>query len=52
MVLLFFALGNFNIGATRPIYLDFGPLGGGFMRAWAWIVIIVTSAKGSQKSEF
>ena len=22
------------------------------MRAWAWIVIIVTSAKGSQKSEF
>ena len=25
MVLLIFALGNFNIGVTKPIFLDFGP---------------------------
>ena len=24
MVLLIFALGNFRIGATKPIFLDFG----------------------------
>ena len=43
MVLLIFALGNFKIGATKPIFLDSGfPRGeGGFMRAWAWFVIIV-----------
>ena len=30
MVLLIFALGNFKIGATKPIFLDFGsPRGGG-----------------------
>ena len=30
MVLLIFALGNINIGATKPIFLDFGsPRGGG-----------------------
>ena len=30
MVLLIFALGNFNIGATKPMFLDFGsPKGGG-----------------------
>ena len=30
MVLRIFALGNFNIGATKPIFLDFGsPRGGG-----------------------
>ena len=30
MVLLIFALGNFNIGATKPIFLDSGsPRGGG-----------------------
>ena len=35
MVLLIFALGNFNIDATKPIFLDFGsprgrwPSGGG-----------------------
>ena len=31
-------------GVTKPIFLDFGsPRGGGrgFMRAWAWFVIIV-----------
>ena len=27
MVLLIFALGNINIGATKPIFLDFGSLG-------------------------
>ena len=45
MVLLIFALGNFNIGATKPIFLDSGSPrgGGGFVRAyaWAWFVIIV-----------
>ena len=44
MVLLIFALGNINIGATKPIFLDFGSPrggGGGFVRAWAWFVIIV-----------
>ena len=34
MVLLIFALGNFKIGATKPIFLDFGsPRGGGGVRA-------------------
>ena len=28
MVLLIFALGNFKIGATKPIFLDFGPARG------------------------
>ena len=44
MVLLMFALGNIKIGATKPIFLDSGsPSGGGegFVRAWAWFVIIV-----------
>ena len=45
MVLLIFARGNFNIGATKPIFLDFGsPRGeeeGGSVRAWAWFVIII-----------
>ena len=45
MVLRIFALGNFNIGATKPIFLDSGSPrgGGGFVRAsaWAWFVIIV-----------
>ena len=45
IVLLIFALGNFNIGATKPIFLDSGSPrgegGGGFVRAWAWFVIIV-----------
>ena len=42
MVLLHFALKNINIGATKPIFLDSGsPRGeGGFVRAWAWFVII------------
>ena len=32
MVLLIFALGNFKIGATKPIFLDFGsPRGRGGM---------------------
>ena len=29
MVLLIFALGNINIGATKPIFLDFGSPRGG-----------------------
>ena len=43
MVLLIFALGNFNIGVTKPVFLDSGSPrgGGGFVRAWAWFVIIV-----------
>ena len=46
MVLLISALGNFKIGATKPIFLDSGsPRGGGggrgFVHAWAWFVIIV-----------
>ena len=43
MVLLMFALGNIKIGATKPIFLVSVPLGGerGFVRAWAWFVIIV-----------
>ena len=43
MVLLIFALGNIKIGATKPIFLDSGSPrgGGGFVRAWAWFVIIV-----------
>ena len=43
MVLLIFALGNFNIGATKPIVLDsVSPRRkGGFVRVWAWFVIIV-----------
>ena len=36
MVLLIFALGNINIGATKPIFLDSGsPRGGGGAFAWA-----------------
>ena len=38
------ALGNITIGATKPIFLDSGSPRGegrGFMRAWAWFVIIV-----------
>ena len=32
-----------KIGATKPIFLDSSAPtgGGGFMRAWAWFVIIV-----------
>ena len=43
MVLLIFALGNFNIGATKPIFLDSGSPREkrGFVRAWARFVIIV-----------
>ena len=43
MVLLIFALGNFNFGVTKPIFLDSDSPrgGGGFMHAWAWFVIIV-----------
>ena len=42
MVLLIFALGNFYIGATKPIFLDSGSSRGegGFVRVWAWFVII------------
>ena len=43
MVLLISALAT--IGAMKPIFLDFGSPrggggGGGFVRAWAWFVII------------
>ena len=42
MVLLISALAN--IGATKPIFLDSGSPRrggrGGFVRAWAWFVII------------
>ena len=44
MVLLIFARGNITIGATKPIFLDFDPLGeegGGLVCAWAWFVIII-----------
>ena len=46
MVFLIFALGNFNIGVTKPIFVDSGsPRRGGegrvCMRAWGWFVIIV-----------
>ena len=45
MVLLIFAQGNFKIGAMKPIFLDYGftrEEGGGFVRVWAWFVIIAT----------
>jgi len=53
MVLLIFALGNINIGAMKPIFLDFGsPRGeGGFVRAcvgmvcYHYIVHILNSSK-------
>ena len=39
MVLLIFALGNFKIGATKPIFLDFGsPRGEGGVRACVGMV--------------
>ena len=41
MVLLIFALGNFNIGAMKPFFLDSGSPRGGFVHVWAWFVIIV-----------
>ena len=55
MVLLIFALGNFNIGATQPIFLDFGsPRGGGGgvracvgMVCYHCIVHILNSSKNS-----
>ena len=40
MVLLIFALGNFNINAMKPIFLDSGSPRG-FVHSWAWFVIIV-----------
>ena len=43
MVLLISALENFKIGGAKPIFLDSGSprREGGFVRAWAWFVIIV-----------
>ena len=44
MVFLISALGNLKIGATKPIFLDFGSPrgeGGGLVHVWAWFVIIV-----------
>ena len=41
MVLLIFALENFKIGATKPIFFILVSRGeGGFVCAWAWFVII------------
>ena len=51
MVLLIFALGNFKIGATKPIFLDSGsPRGGGSracvgMVCYHYIVHILNSSK-------
>ena len=53
IVLLIFALGNFNIGATKPIFLDSGSPrgGGGVVRAcvgmvcYLCIVYILNSSK-------
>ena len=52
MVLLISAQGNFKIGATKPIFLDFGsPRGGGGVRAcvgmvcYHYIVHILNSSK-------
>ena len=56
MVLLIFALGNFKIGATKPIFLDFrSPMGEGEgeggvracvgMVCYCWIVHILNSSK-------
>ena len=52
MVLLIFALGNFSIGARKPIFLDSGsPRGGGGVRAcmgmvcYHCIVHILNSSK-------
>ena len=52
MVLLIFALGNFNFGATKPIFLDSGsPRGGGGVHAcvgmvcYHYIVHILNSSK-------
>ena len=56
MVLRIFALGNFNIGATKPIFLDSGsPRGGGFVRVWACVVCylcIVHILNSSRKNYF
>ena len=43
MVLLIFALENFNIGAMKPIFLDYASFmgRGGVVCAWVWFVIIV-----------
>ena len=55
MVLLFFALGNFKIGATKSIFLDSGfPRGGGWgvracvgMVCYHFIVHKLNSSKNS-----
>ena len=60
MVLLIFALGNINIGATKPIFLDFGsprggPRGGGGVRAcvgMVWYHYIVHILNSSKKLYF
>ena len=42
MVLLIFALGNINIGATKPIFLDFGsPRGEGGVHACVGMVCYI-----------
>ena len=40
MALLFFALGNFEIGVKKPIFLDSGSPRGGFVCAWAWFSLL------------
>ena len=45
VLLILHSLGNITIGARKPIFLHSGPKGGrgggGFVRAWAWFVLIV-----------
>ena len=46
MVLLIFALENFNIGAMKPIFLDSGSPrreGGGVVRAWHGLLSLYSS---------
>ena len=57
MVLLIFALGNINIGAMKPIFLDFGSprRGGGEVRACVGMVCyhcIVHILNSSKKTYF
>ena len=55
MVLLIFALGNINIGATKPIFLDFGsPRGGGraCMRGHGLLSLSIVHKLNSSKKPY
>ena len=40
-----------KIGATKPVFLDSGSLGGGwFVLAWAWFVIIIVHIVNSREN--